>query len=231
MKTLYPILCSFLVLSFCYFFALNNNNSNQSIIDSELEISNSSEEIPLIKDTTQVKFFFSKNEGKIDILSKMKDSIEVLEMELRSLQKKEPTKPRKIKVGGYQQFELFFDVVEFPALAGYDDILFELKDPITSIVDSLFSVTWDSLSLIQDKESDGLMMHLIESDKNYFLTVIPCIQEGPLFDKALNVFMKKLSKFQKKVRRLLRQKGDIKYRYKELLKKWHLNIEKIENKY
>lgn len=224
MKNILLVLSSFLVCYFCYFFSFSkkNDNLNQSIFTPELSISNSTKEIQLFKDMMEIK--------KTNTLRIMKDSIEVLEMELHFLHKKKPIKPRKIKIGDSKQFEIDFNVVEFPALAGYDNILFENKDNTAPMADSIFSISWDSLSLIRNKETNGLMMHLIESDRSYFFNVLPCFKEGPLFDKALNIFMKKLSKFQKKVKRLLKQKRDIEYRYAKLLKKWNLEIEKIKKK-
>jgi hypothetical protein len=224
MKNLLLVLSSFLVCSFCYFFSFSKKNDNlsQSIFTSELSVSNSTKEIEVFKDTIEIK--------KTNRLKIMKDSIEILKMELHFLHKKKPIKPQKIKIGENKQFEIDFNVVEFPTLAGYDNILFENKDNTAPMADSIFTISWDSLSLIRNEETNSLMMHLIESDRSYFFNVLPCFKEGSLFDKALNIFMKKRSKFQKKVKRLLKQKGDIEYRYAKLLKKWNLEIEKIKKK-
>lgn len=232
MKNLLLVLSSFLVCFLCYFFSFSKkkNDLNESTFTSELSISNLTKKNQLFKDTMERKHLFSLLEKNTNTLRIMKDSIKVLKKELHFLHKKKPIKPRKIKIGDNKQFEIDFNVVEFPTLAGYDNILFENKDNMAPMADSIFSISWDSLSLIRNEETNDLMMHLIESDRSYFFNVLPCFKEGPIFDKALNIFMKKLSKFQKKVKRLLKQKGDIEYRYAKLLKKWNLDIEKIKKK-
>ena len=106
----------------------------------------------------------------------------------------EPKKPKQVKKGTYT-FNLDVDSKEFPELAVYEGVLFEVGDENVSFNKSMYDITWDE-AIIKDgtKKGENYNLTLKKLSKKYDLIVYP-VFEGKNLETALKTFEDKFEKY------------------------------------
>lgn len=106
---------------------------------------------------------------------------EILELKqkIQKLEKEEPLKP--VKASG-QRFKLDVSPKEFPKLAKYKDLLFEVSPDEKNLTSDFFTKEWDSGKLKADADGNYLVT-LSRKNKSYTFKVFPVL-EGNAYTAA-----------------------------------------------
>ncbi|MGZ4055194.1 MAG: hypothetical protein ACXVPU_04870 [Bacteroidia bacterium] len=106
----------------------------------------------------------------------------------------EPKKPEAVKKGKYT-FNIDVDPKEFPELAVYKGLLFEVGDENTNFNKSMYDITWDEAIIKEGtKAGENYNLTLKKGLKKYDLTVYP-VFEGKNYETALKDYQGKFDKY------------------------------------
>lgn len=106
----------------------------------------------------------------------------------------EPKKPIKANTTKYN-FNLDVDASEFPEIAVYKGLLFEVGDENKNFNESAYNVVWDDASIKEGtKKGANYLLTLKKGSKKYSLIVYP-VFEGKNYDAALKTYQEKYKKY------------------------------------
>lgn len=162
-----------------------------------------------------------------------KESIkEEKEVKLKALPTlaKEPLKPQEAKKNKYT-FDLDVDAKEYPELAIYKDVLFEVGAENKNFNSSMYNITWDE-ALIKEGADKGknYILTLKRSSKQYDLVVYP-VFEGKNYEKALAVFQEKFTNYTSELEKRKVAESKIEQEYQAQLAKLKQQQEELERKW
>ena len=118
------------------------------------------------------------------------------ETQLASLQKNvtEPVKPVKAISTKYN-FNIDVDVNEFPELAIYKGLLFQVGDENKNFNESSYNVVWDDATIKEGtKKGENYLLTLKKGPKKYSLIVYP-VFEGKNYESAKKTYQEKYKKY------------------------------------
>jgi len=118
------------------------------------------------------------------------------EAQLTTLQKNttEPVKPVKATNKKYN-FNIDVDVNEFPELAIYKGLLFQVGDENKNFNESSYNVVWDDASIKEGtKKGENYLLTLKKGTKKYSLIVYP-VFEGENYESAKKMYQEKHKKY------------------------------------
>lgn len=140
---------------------------------------------------------------------------------------KEPLKPQQAKKNKYT-FDLDVDAKEYPELAVYKDVMFEVGDENKNFNSSMYDVTWDE-ALIKEGADKGknYMLTLKKASKKYDLVVYP-VFEGKNYEKALTVFQEKFTKYTAELDKRKVAEAKVEQEYQAVLAKLKQQQQELE---
>ena len=128
--------------------------------------------------------------------TKKTEIAKIKETEITALPKpsQEPKKPEQVKKGKFT-FDLDVDPKEFPELAVYKGLLFEVGDENTSFNKSMYDIVWDDLTVkAGSKPGENYNLTLKKASKKYDVIVYP-VFEGKNYETALKGYQEKFDKY------------------------------------
>jgi hypothetical protein len=130
------------------------------------------------------------------IESQKVDTKKERELQIAALPKmiEKPKKPVQSKKEKYT-FNIEVDPKEYPELAVYKGVLFEVGEENNSFNKAMYDITWDE-AIIKDgvNKGENYLLTLKKSEKKYEIIVYP-VFEGENYEKALNDFQGKFTKY------------------------------------
>lgn len=140
---------------------------------------------------------------------------------------KEPLKPQEAKKNKYT-FDLDVDAKEYPELAVYKDVMFEVGDENKNFNSTMYDVTWDE-ALIKEGADKGknYMLTLKKASKKYDLVVYP-VFEGKNYEKALSVFQEKFTKYTAELDKRKVAEAKVEQEYQAVLAKLKQQQQELE---
>lgn len=118
------------------------------------------------------------------------------EVKIASLPKlnPEPKKPEEAKKDKYT-FNIDVSAKEYPELAVYKGVLFEVGPENKNFTSAMYDITWDE-AVIKDgiKKGENYSLTLKKDSKKYDIVVYP-VFEGKNYEKAINDFQEKFTKY------------------------------------
>lgn len=118
------------------------------------------------------------------------------EIQIASLPKviAEPKKPEEAKKDKYT-FNLEVDANEYPELAVYKGVLFEVGNENRNFTKEMYDVTWDEATINGGtNKGTNYLLTLKKSSKKYEILVYP-VFEGKNYEKAVRDFQEKFTKY------------------------------------
>jgi hypothetical protein len=109
------------------------------------------------------------------------------------LLKKKPVPPKKADKDK-RSFTLDIDKNEFPELAGYQDVKFEISDDNKNFNTAWYNVTWEDVSLEQGLKPGTYDLTLRKGKEAHTLIVYPAL-EGKDYETAMAEYNKKFSEY------------------------------------
>ena len=106
----------------------------------------------------------------------------------------EPKKPEQVKKDKFT-FNLDVDAKEFPELALYKGILFEVGPENKNFNRSMYDITWDEAIIKEGpKKGENYSLALKKASKKYDLVVYP-VFEGKNYEASLKIYQDKFTKY------------------------------------
>jgi len=106
----------------------------------------------------------------------------------------EPKRPNKVNKDKFT-FNLEVDPKEYPELAVYKGVLFEVGDENKNFNKTMYSTTWESATIKEgSKKGENYQLTLEKAKKKYDLIVYP-VFEGKNYETAMKDFQDKFSKY------------------------------------
>lgn len=106
----------------------------------------------------------------------------------------EPKKPAKVNASKYT-FNIDVNSKEFPELAVYKGVLFEVGDENKNFDKSMYDIIWDAASIKNGtKKNENYLLTLLKGTKKYDLIVYP-VFEGKNYETAIKSFQEKFEKY------------------------------------
>jgi hypothetical protein len=102
----------------------------------------------------------------------------------------EPRRSDKTK----NRFTVKFDAHEFPEMATYRDVLFEVDESREAFDKNNYNITWDAVRLSKGERSDRYIITLTKGIKTVRLDVYP-VFAGKSYDEAKKVFDEKMTTY------------------------------------
>lgn len=166
------------------------------------------------------------------IETKKETLLQEKEVKLTALPKlsKEPLKPQEAKKNKYT-FDLDVDAKEYPELAVYKDVMFEVGAENKNFNSSMYDVTWDE-ALIKEGADKGknYMLSLKKASKQYDLVVYP-VFEGKNYEKALAVFQEKFTKYTSELDKRKVAEAKVEQEYQAVLAKLKQQQQELERRW
>lgn len=147
----------------------------------------------------------SKNETNKDITqssefkaitTKKEEALKVKETQIAALPKLStvPKKPEQSRKDKYT-FNLDVDVKEFPELALYKGVLFEVGTENKNFTSAMYAITWDEAIIKEgSKKGENYLLTLTKASKKQDVIVYP-VFEGKNYESALKDYQEKFSKY------------------------------------
>jgi len=129
-------------------------------------------------------------EAQKTVVQKEKD------MQIASLPKAipEPKKPEQAKKDKYT-FNIEVNANEYPELAVYKGVLFEVGNENKNFTKAMYDITWDEAIIKEGtQKGENYLLTLKKASKKYDLIVYP-VFEGKNYEKAMNDFQDKFTKY------------------------------------
>lgn len=142
----------------------------------------------------------------------------------------EPKKPELAKKDKYT-FDLDVDAKEYPELAIYKDVLFEVGNENKNFNSSMYNITWDEATVKEgpDKGNNYLLI-LKKASKKYDLVVYP-VFEGKNYETAQKEYQEKFNKYTVAVDKRKAEEKRIEEEYQVQMAKLKKQQEELELKW
>ena len=157
----------------------------------------------------------------------LQDSLAKLTTGIEDLKKSRPAKPRKASASDKLIFDIDVDPLDFPELAGYEELEFSLDLQRSEVKSSFFDSVWHDLKIERADGIDDYKMVITNEHERLSFFSFPIFQ-GKAYGKAMAFFEKKLKAYQVKFKQLTQQKQGVKQRYQRLRAKWQHKLAQIE---
>lgn len=157
----------------------------------------------------------------------MQDSLAELTKAIENLKKSRPAKPRKASANDKLIFDIDVDPLDFPELAGYEQLEFSLDLQRSEVKPSFFDSVWHDLKIERADGIDDYKMVITNEHERLSFFSFPIFQ-GKAYGKAMAFFEKKLKNYQIKFKRLTQRKKGLEQRYQRLRTKWQHKLAQIQ---
>jgi hypothetical protein len=105
-----------------------------------------------------------------------------------------PKKPEQVKKERYS-FNLDVDAKEYPELALYKGVLFEVGTENKNFTSDMYNITWEEATIKEGpKKGDNYLLTLKKAPKKYDIVVYP-VFEGKNYDVAMKEYQDKFTKY------------------------------------
>ncbi|MEW6470356.1 MAG: hypothetical protein AB1458_15685 [Bacteroidota bacterium] len=130
-------------------------------------------------------------------VKKAKNEVQDVQNDIAKIEQTKPVQPKKVDPKRYT-FNIDVDPKEFPELAVYKNLLFEIgPDKENSFwKPEMGKVTWDDALITEHKKGESYLLTLKKGKEKRKLIVYP-VFEGANYDVAVNEYMKKLEEYNK----------------------------------
>ncbi|GAB4140618.1 MAG: hypothetical protein Fur0041_15810 [Bacteroidia bacterium] len=128
----------------------------------------------------------------------------------------EPVKP-KLADKTKNRFTVAFDPNEFPEMASYKNVIFEVDETREKFDRGNYNVTWESVKLSKGNAREKYIITLKKGLKNVDLDVYP-VFDAANYEKAVKVFDEKFEAYQKALLDKQKAEQEAKARYDAMLK-------------
>jgi hypothetical protein len=106
----------------------------------------------------------------------------------------EPKKPQKSEKGKYT-FNIDVDAKDYPELAVYKGLLFEVGNENKNFSNSMYDITWDEATIKEGtRKGENYQLTLVSGKKKYDLIVYP-VFEGKNYESAIKEYQDKFTKY------------------------------------
>ncbi|MGQ0826819.1 MAG: hypothetical protein ACT4ON_00335 [Bacteroidota bacterium] len=141
-----------------------------------------------------------------------------------------PKEPNLAKKGKYT-FNLEVDPKEYPELAVYKGLLFEVGDENKNFNKAMYDITWDE-AIVKDgnKKGENYLLTLKKASKKYDLIVYPVL-EGKNYETALKDFQNKFTQYNIALDKRKAQEKQIEIEYQTKLAQLEKEQREIERKW
>lgn len=170
------------------------------------------------------------NEYKI-IETKKEEVQKEKEVKIAALPKTaEPKKPVQAKKDKYT-FNIEVEANEYPELAVYKGLLFQVGDENKNFSASMYDITWDEASVKEgNKKGENYLLTLKKASKKYDLIVYP-VFEGKNYETAMKEYKDKFVKYEKILEKRVAEEKKIEEEYQAKLLALKNQQEELERKW
>ena len=141
----------------------------------------------------------------------LEKEVEKAQAKTEQVKREKPVEP-VIATPGRQNLKIEVDEKEFPELALYKNLLFEIDKNDKTYKSELSKITWDAASVKKGKEKGTYILTFIKGKTEYSFLTRPVVSEKD-YPKAVEVYNKKFDEYEKA---LVKRKEDEAQKEKEL---------------
>ncbi len=155
-------------------------------------------------------------------IEKLTKEVEKAKAKTEQAMREKPVEPKKLAEKS-QNLKIEVDEKEFPELALYKNLLFEIDKNDKTYKPELAKITWDAASVKKGKESGTYILTFTKGQDDYSFLTRPVVAEKD-FQKAKEVYERKFAEYEKT---LVKRKDDEAKKQKELEEEYaRLNAER-----
>lgn len=169
----------------------------------------------LEKDTAGRKFAEVKTDSvqipKTENIVKLEKEVKKAQAKTKQIMGEKPVEPRKLQEK-IQNLKIQVDEKEFPELALYKNLLFEIDENDKTYKPELSKITWDAASVKKGKENETYILTFTKGKDEYSFVTRPVVGEKD-FPKAKEIYERKFDEYEKT---LAKRKEDEEKKRKEL---------------
>jgi len=156
-------------------------------------------------------------------IEKLTKEVEKAKAKTEELVEEKPVEPKKADVKGHS-LKIEVDPKDFPELALYKDLLFELDKNDKTFKSELSKITWDAASVKKGKENGTYILTFRKGKDEYNFLTRPVVAEKD-YQKAVELYEKKFAEYEQT---LAKRKADEAKKEKELKAEYDkLNVERL----
>jgi len=156
-------------------------------------------------------------------IEKLTKEVEKAKAKTEELVEEKPVEPKKADVKGHS-LKIEVDPKDFPELALYKDLLFELDKNDKTFKSELSKITWDAAAVKKGKESGTYILTFRKGKDEYNFLTRPVVAEKD-YQKAVELYEKKFAEYEQT---LAKRKADEAKKEKELKAEYDkLNVERL----
>ncbi len=170
-------------------------------------------------DTSLVYPDYLRAFGYDDKMATIGSELDKVKAELKSVEDAKPFKPKKATLNG-RKFNIDVDPKEFPELALYKGMYFEVGEENKNFDAKLYNVTWEDAQLTENVKGVNYQLTLSKGKEKHDLIVYP-VYEGEDYDKALKLYGNKFSEYQSTL-------AEKKAEEKRKLEEYQAKVKKLE---
>lgn len=137
---------------------------------------------------------------------------------VEQFQKQEPAKPRKVNPGNYN-FDLAVNANEFPEIAIYKNVKFEVSPDDKSFSPQVYNIRWSDAEITEKVKGKTYNLTLTKGNDIRTFEVYPAF-EGANYQAAIEVFRKKFEAYDRKLQSRRHVESEKKALYEAKLSEW-----------
>jgi len=187
---------------------------------------------PIENFNNDVPVKFNETPEYKSIETKKEDAKIVKEEKIAALPKvpSEPKKPAKVNASKFT-FNIDVNPKEFPELAVYKGVLFEVGDENKSFTTNMYDITWDAATIKSGTKKDvNYLLTLQKGSKKYDLVVYP-VFEGKNHETAMKTFQEKFEKYESVLEKRQAEEKKIEAEYLAKVAAYQKDLEEKERKW
>lgn len=155
-------------------------------------------------------------DGKPEV-RQIKQKIEKVKNEISELNKTKPAEPRKLDKKKYT-FNIEVDPKEYPELAVYKNVQFEVGEENKNFSSKMYKITWESAALSEKVKGISYNLTLTKGAEKHNFVVYPAY-DGKSYDEAVKTYKNKFEDYQKKLKERQELEEKLRLEYEAKIKK------------
>lgn len=118
--------------------------------------------------------------------------------QVQALEKRKPCEPKKLDENKYN-FNIAADPEEFPELAQYRGMRFEVSDDTRNFTSAMYKTVWEDVSILENVPGLNYKLLLKKGETEHSVIVTP-VFHGADHKEAVKIFEKKFSRYNKQLK-------------------------------
>lgn len=168
--------------------------------------------VPAIKDTIASEESIEQK----PVMVQMRKDCEKVKNEIAEISKTKPVEPKKLNKKKYT-FNIEVDPKEFPELALYKNVQFEVGEENKNFSSKMYKTTWESAALSEKEKGISYNLSLTKGSEKHSFVVYP-VFEGKSYEDAMKTFKGKFEQYQVKLQERQEQERKLREEYEAKLK-------------